>query len=136
MNVFKRFRNAYKRSKANNKDKNMIDPDDFHVINGSIWATIFAGLCGALSDLIEVSEGKAFSWKKFILHGCVSAVAGLITYQVLFSLGTSSELSGAMSGVAGWMGTDSIRLIQVLLLRKFGIDPKELDKDQGGKKND
>lgn len=113
----------------NKKDKKMIDPDEFHGINTSLLAaTIFAGLCGALSELINVSEGKKFSWREFLLHGCVSAVAGLITYQVLVSLGTASGMASAMSGVAGWMGTDAIKLIKVLLLRRVGVDPKELDK--------
>lgn len=111
------------------KDKNMFDPDDLNNVDTSLLAaTVFAGLCGVLSELINVSEGKAFSWKAFLLHACVSAVAGLITYQVLVSLGTASGMASAMSGVAGWMGTDAIKLIKVLLLRRVGVDPKELDK--------
>lgn len=47
-------------------------------------ATGFAAICGWLSYLLKVQEGKAFTWREFLLHGAISAVCGLISYEVLF----------------------------------------------------
>lgn len=47
----------------------------------------FAMICGWLSYLLKVQEGKAFTWREFLLHGAISAVCGLISYEVLFTKG-------------------------------------------------
>ena len=43
----------------------------------------FAGFCGSLSYLLKVEEGKPFSWREFALHTTISAVFGLIAYEIL-----------------------------------------------------
>lgn len=86
----------------------------------------FAGLCGWLSYLLKVQEGKAFTWREFLLHGAISAVCGLISYEVLFYEGFPPQLCGALSGMAGWGGTRVIRLLEVVLQKRLGLDKEDL----------
>lgn len=86
----------------------------------------FAAICGWLSYLLKVQEGKAFTWREFLLHGAISAVCGLISYEVLFYEGFPPQLCGALSGMAGWGGTRVIRLLEVVLQKRLGLDKEDL----------
>lgn len=89
----------------------------------------FAGLCGALSYLLKVEEGKEFKWHEFLLHTAISMVAGLIAFEIFTYHGFPPELSGALSGTAGWAGTRIVRIIEILLERRTAKLLKEkLDK--------
>lgn len=89
-------------------------------------ATGFAAICGWLSYLLKVQEGKAFTWREFLLHGAIRAVCGLISYEVLFYEGFPPQLCGALSGMAGWGGTRVIRLLEVVLQKRLGLDKEDL----------
>lgn len=94
----------------------------------------FAGLCGSLSYLLKVEEGKRFSWREFVLHTTISAVFGLIAYEVLSYESFPPQVAGALCGVAGWGGTRLIRIVEILLpkiaaavlRKKFGITKDDL----------
>lgn len=86
----------------------------------------FATICGWLSYLLKVQEGKTFSWKEFFLHGAISAVCGLISYEVLFYEGFPPQLCGALSGMAGWGGTRLIRILEVILQKRLGVSKEDL----------
>ena len=85
----------------------------------------FAWLCGWLSYLLSVQEGKSFKWSEFFLHGAISGTFGLIAFELLSYEGFPANVCGALSGVAGWGGT---RFIKLLLRKKFGVSKEELDK--------
>lgn len=84
-----------------------------------VWANlavscIFAAVCGSLSYLLKVEEGKQFKWTEFVLHTVISAVCGLITYTTLRNLaGFDPDVCGAFCGIAGWMGTRLLRVIEI-----------------------
>lgn len=86
----------------------------------------FAAICGWLSYLLKVQEGQPFSFREFLLHGAISAVCGLISYEVLFYEGFPPNLCGALSGMAGWGGTRVIRLLEVVLQKRLGLDKEDL----------
>ena len=94
----------------------------------------FAGFCGALSYLLKVEEGKPFSWREFALHTTISAVFGLIAYELLSYESFPPQVAGALCGVAGWGGTRLIRIVEILLpkiaaavlRKKLGIDKEDL----------
>lgn len=86
----------------------------------------FAAICGWLSYLLKVQEGKAFSWREFFLHGAISAVCGLISYEILSYEGFPPQLCGALSGLAGWGGTRAIRLAGIVARKRLGIDEEDL----------
>lgn len=94
-------------------------------------ATGFAAICGWLSYLLKVQEGKAFTWREFLLHGAISAVCGLISYEVLFYEGFPPQLCGALSGMAGWGGTRLIRLAEIVIRKRLGVAKEDLDKEEG-----
>lgn len=91
----------------------------------------FSTICGWLSYLLKVQEGKAFTWREFLLHGAISAVCGLICYEVLFYEGFPPQLCGALSGMAGWGGTRLIRLLEIVLEKRLGVAKEDLDKEEG-----
>lgn len=94
----------------------------------------FAGFCGSLSYLLKVEEGKPFSWREFALHTTISAVFGLIAYEVLSYEDFPPQVAGALCGVAGWGGTRLIRIFEILLpkiaaavlRKKLGITKEDL----------
>lgn len=94
----------------------------------------FAGVCGALSYLLKVEEGKKFEVREFLLHTTISAIFGLVAYEVLSYEGFPPQVAGALCGVAGWGGTRLIRIFEILLpkiaaavlRKKLGIDKEDL----------
>lgn len=103
----------------------------------------FAGVCGSLSYLLKVEEGKKFSWPEFALHTTISAVFGLIAYELLSYEEFPPQVAGALCGVAGWGGTRLIRIIEIVLPRiavaviskKLNIDEEDLkDEDSRSSK--
>lgn len=86
----------------------------------------FAALCGWLSYLLKVQEGQEFSVREFLLHGAISAVCGLICYEVMSYEGFPPNMCGALSGMAGWGGTRLIRLLEVVLQKRLGLDKEDL----------
>lgn len=94
-------------------------------------ASGFGGICGWLSYLLKVEEGKKFFFKEFILHGAISAVCGLICFELLRFEGLPAELCGSLSGVAGWGGTRLIRLAEIVIRKRLGVAKEDLDKEEG-----
>lgn len=94
----------------------------------------FAGVCGSLSYLLKVEEGKPFKWGEFALHTAISAAFGLITYELLSYEDFPPQVAGALCGVAGWGGTRLIRIFEILLpkiaaavlRKKLGITKEDL----------
>lgn len=61
----------------------------------------FATICGWLSYLLKVQEGKAFTWREFLLHGAISAVCGLILRRVPAAVVWGLERHGWVGRHAG-----------------------------------
>lgn len=90
------------------------------VATNLIISGVFAGVCGGLSYMLKVEEGKPFKWRELLLHTAISAVCGLLAYTLFEELsGFSPSVCGAFSGIAGWMGTRFIRIIEVKVQKKF-----------------
>lgn len=87
----------------------------------------FAGLCSSLSYLLKVEEGHPFKWREFALHISISAVFGLMTFEVLDFYGFPPQIAGAVCGAAGWMGTRLIRLLEIVVRKKLGVTKEELN---------
>lgn len=86
----------------------------------------FAGFCGSLSYLLKVEEGKPFSWREFALHTTISAVFGLIAYEILSYESFPPQVAGALCGVAGWGGTRLIRIFEVFFQKRLGVTKDDL----------
>lgn len=87
----------------------------------------FAAICGWLNYLLNVQEGKMFSWREFFLHGAISAMAGLISYELLAFNGLPPQVCGALSGLAGWSGTRLMRLVEIVIQKKLGVSKEDLN---------
>lgn len=83
----------------------------------------FAGLCGALSYAAKHEEGKPFKLSEFLVHTAISAVCGAISFVILHDLcGLAPTVCGSLSGVAGWMGTRLLKIIEVCVAKKAGVE--------------
>lgn len=90
--------------------------------------SVFAGFCGALSYSLKVEEGHKFKWREFFLHTLISAVFGLVAYELLDYYGMPPQVSGALCGMAGWMGTRLIRILEIVIQKRLGVTNEELRK--------
>lgn len=81
----------------------------------------FAAVCGALSYLLKVEEGKVFKWREFALHTVISAICGVVTYEVMHYYGMPSQVAGALCGMSGWMGTRGVRIVEAILYKRAGV---------------
>lgn len=87
----------------------------------------FAALCGWLNYLLLIEEGREFSWGGMFLHCAISAVCGLISYEILTYEGFPPGFCGALSGLAGWGGTRVLRLIEIVVTKRTGIKKDDLE---------
>ena len=88
---------------------------------------LFAGFCGSLSYFLKVEEGHPFKWSEFVLHTLISAVFGLMTYEILSYYGMPAQVSGALCGMAGWMGTRGARIVEIVIRKRVGVTKEELE---------
>lgn len=86
----------------------------------------FAGFCGSISYLLKVQEGKMFKWSEFIIHIASSIIFGILAFELCAYLGINDEYCGAMSGMAGWLGTRVARIFEILIYKKLGITKEEM----------
>lgn len=100
---------------------------DFSEFQALAASTGFAAICGWLNYLLSVQEGRPFSWREMILHCAISAMCGLISYELLAFEGFPPGVCGALSGMAGWGGTRLIRLIGIALAKRAGVTKEELN---------
>lgn len=100
---------------------------DFSEFQALAASTGFAAICGWLNYLLSVQEGRPFSWREMILHCAISAMCGLISYELLAFEGFPTGVCGALSGMAGWGGTRLIRLIGIALAKRAGVTKEELN---------
>lgn len=101
-------------------------PDNLNQITPYAISGAFAAVCGAISYGLKIEEGKPFRWREFSLHTAASAVCGLISYSCLTYLKLPPDLCGALSGVAGWMGTRLMRIAEILVEKKLGVEKDDL----------
>lgn len=94
---------------------------DFLVLGGG-----FAGFCGSISYMLKVVEGKKFGWVEFIIHIASSIIFGILAFELCSYLGVNDEYCGAMSGMAGWLGTRVARIFEILIYKKLGINKSDL----------
>ena len=103
----------------------MTDPTPARDLLYISTASGFAGVCGALSYLLKVEEGKPFKWSEFLIHTATSAAFGYIAYEALLWRAFSPEYASALCGVAGYLGTRCVRIVELFLRKKLGIDDAE-----------
>lgn len=98
---------------------------EFHTFGVCVcWAAV----SGGLAYMVRKKEGEPFLWSEFALHTAASALAGAITYQLLHYWGAPPDLSSALCGVAGWMGTRAMKLMELIVFRRANVKEEELEK--------
>lgn len=100
----------------------------FHHLSQYVFPIVFALICGCLSYLLKVEEGKPFKLSEFVLHAIISAVCGFISFTLMRYLGFPDEFCGSVSGLAGWMGTRGLRIAEIFFRKRIGITKEDLTK--------
>lgn len=95
----------------------------------AVVCTLIGGGGGALSYALKVEEGKPWRWHEFLLHCGISAFAGWVMYQFSVFAGLPAGVAGAVCGVSGWMGTRAIRIVEVMIRKRAGVDKEDLGAD-------
>jgi hypothetical protein len=107
----------------------MPDPTPAQDLAYVATASGFAGVCGALSYLLKIEEGKRFKWSEFILHTATSAAFGYIAYEALLYKAFPPEYASALCGVAGYLGTRCVRIAELVIKKKLGISDDKQPSD-------
>lgn len=94
----------------------------------AVVCTLIGGGGGALSYALKVEEGKPWRWHEFLLHCGISAFAGWCMYQFAMMVGLPAPAAGAVCGVSGWMGTRAIRIVELAIQRRAGIDQRDMNR--------
>lgn len=92
-------------------------------IKDSLIAVAFASVGGLLYFLSNLDGEKPFNMKACLIQVAVSAFSGLIAYICVINFaGVSPDVGGAFSGVAGWLGTRLLKIVELAFRKKMGVD--------------
>ena len=95
-----------------------LEMDSYREIVG---AALFGGAGGALNAWLKAIEQKRFSVVEFLAHTSSSAMFGVMAYQVGAGFHLDPSFLGALSGIAGWMGTRCVRIAELFIKQKLGV---------------
>lgn len=86
---------------------------------------LFSSFCGLISYLKKVEEGKTFKWFSMVLNVFISGISGLIAYVVFVHyLQMEPYVAGFLSGLAGWMGVDLVKVVEFRIKKKVAGEEK------------
>lgn len=68
-----------------------------------------------------VTNGAHFRWAEFLVSVLISALMGLLICMAAHAYGLSYELSGALAGVGGFLGKESVSILKSLIEKKLGL---------------
>lgn len=107
-----------------------IQPKESSFILLSDWPTYLAimtiSIWGGFVSFFERKRKEEFSWLNFFAHLSSAGFAGMMASLACAYFGISGPLTGAMSGVAAYMGTPA--LIKLAMKLKVVRDLLEGDK--------
>jgi hypothetical protein len=87
--------------------------------------TLVATLGGAVNYL---KTTKDFLYSQFFIEASASGIVGLLVTLVCLSFGIDQYLTGAIAGVAGFLGADTVKSIFAKFFKdKTGYDIKDDD---------
>ena len=95
----------------------------FKILMFTLLAT-FAGMVGYLKK-----NYRSFKWQYFLIETVASGFVGLLITLVCMSSSIDPYFTGALAGVAGYLGADTAKHILYNLIRtRTGIDIDENEK--------
>ena len=86
-----------------------------------VGAALFGGAGGALNAWLKSIEQKRFSFGEFVAHTLSSAMFGVMAFQIGQGFHLDPSFLGALSGIAGWMGTRCVRIAELFIRQRLGI---------------
>ena len=85
---------------------------------------LFASVGGMLGYTMRMLEhGNPVRLPMAMMEGVASGFVGLLMYMLCHSVGLSSEWTGVIVGVSGWLGANAtLRILEIVVYRKLGIN--------------
>ena len=86
-----------------------------------VWlATVTALWGGAVSYFRYIQSGAKHTWMSMLMHMSMSGFAGLMCWLGCMQFDVPGPLTAICTGLAGHMGAEFIRIIEVAFLKKLG----------------
>lgn len=84
---------------------------------------LFAAVGGFLGHLLRAIDAKQkINWLRAALEGVAAGFVGLLVMLMCNAMGFSSQWTGVVVGVCGWLGANvTIRILEKIVRRKLGI---------------
>ena len=94
--------------------------DFFTKVPAEIVYVTVAALGGTARYLQSYLYEGEFAWKHFAAHIFVSAFSGYMFYQFAINVLNFPESTIAViAGLGGWLGVESLKMLETLLRKKF-----------------
>lgn len=85
-----------------------------------IIGTFFVGITRYAYDHWKgATPGKRFRVRDMLINGGVSAISGVITYQLCLYMNVQANLTAAVVGLAGWMGVVMLDVLSASLVERL-----------------
>lgn len=77
------------------------------------WLPVITALWGGtVGYLRQVQKGRAFKIAAMVLHLSISGFSGMMFWLVSVEYGLSGPMSAIVTGMAGYMGGEAIKLLE------------------------
>ncbi len=88
--------------------------------------SITAGFLGYIMRTLD--HRKQINWWRALLEASAAGLVGGLVLLICNALTLSDQWTGVIVGVMGWLGANaSIKVLEVMVYRKLGIDKPEGD---------
>lgn len=75
---------------------------------------------GTVGYLRQVQKGRAFKWASMIMHLTVSGFSGMMFWLLSVEYGLSGPMAAIVTGMAGYMGGEAIKLLEERVITAAG----------------
>lgn len=97
--------------------------DDLKNIPLEIIYVSLAALGGVARYLQKYLDEGKFGWQHLIVHIVISAFSGFMFYQFAENvLHISPSMVPVLAGMGGWMGVESLKVVEALVKKLFKKD--------------
>ena len=88
-----------------------------------VWLATLTAMWGGLASYFrQILAGEAHSWPKAFIHLSMSGFAGLICLLGCLHFNVPIYLAGILSGLAGHMGAEFIKIVEMRFRNKLKSD--------------
>jgi hypothetical protein len=88
----------------------------------SIAAHVLLSTLGTIAKNLNIKNRKTLSVIQYVSSAFIASFMGLIIYFLARYMNLDNNLSYAIAGLAGWIGTQTLDAIAIVIKKAAGID--------------